>query len=131
MIWESQNNFKSLSEVKALETPKVDNTVFKKNNAETHILQDQKGEINLDAIGLYTIISSILFIITLRTLMRYRVHEEFEFLEEMYKWFNLAIERAFGATLPIYWLLRKDHSRDYAARKMNQFLDALGKVNLS
>ena len=123
LIWESQNNFKSLSEGKAIETQKVDNTVIKKNNAESHIIQEQNGEINLDTIGLYTIISSIIVVITLRILMRYRVHEEFEFLEEMYKWSNLAIERAFGATLPIYWLLRKEHSRAYAARKMNQFLD--------
>ena len=62
----------------------------------------------------------------MRIMMKLKVNENFQLLEIIYKWSNLAVERAFGASLPIYWLLRKEHSRAYARRRIYQFLDLIG-----
>ncbi len=62
----------------------------------------------------------------MRIMMKLKVNENFQLLEIIYKWSNLAVERAFGASLPIYWLLRKEHSRAYARRRIYHFLHLIG-----
>ena len=66
----------------------------------------------------------------MRIIMKFKATESLKLLKVIYKWSNLAVERAFGASLPvpIYWLLRKKHSRAYAMRKIYQFLNVIGKV---
>ena len=89
---------------------------------------EEESGYNLDIVGLYIIAAYIFIIIGMRTLIKLNIQENFPFLNVIYKWSNLAAERSFGATLPLYWLLRKNHSRLYTARKIKQAIDKIGRL---
>ncbi len=78
---------------------------------------------NLDAVGLCVIIASLFFMGIIRFLKNMDLEENSKTVVAfLYDWLHLAIERAFGASLPLYFLLRKDHSKAYAKRKLVGFL---------
>ena len=78
---------------------------------------------SLDTIG-FSILASILgFIIFVRLLMSLDFEEDYQKLvTAIYVWSNSALERILGPSLPVYWLLRKEHSRDFVIRKVQHFL---------
>ena len=77
---------------------------------------------NLDTIGLLVLVIIFCFIIFVRHLMNLDLKEDHKILVvSIYDWSNTALERAFGSTLPLYWLLRKEHSRAFVMRKINHF----------
>ncbi len=78
---------------------------------------------NLDTVGLYVIIASLFFMGIIRFLNNLDLEESYKnVVAFLYDWLHLAIDRAFGASLPPYFLLRKDHSKAYAKRKFVQFM---------
>ena len=77
---------------------------------------------NLDAVGLYFLVTTFCFIIFVRLLMNLDLEEDYEKLvKAIYDWSNSALERSFGSSLPLYWLLRKEHSRAFVKRKIERF----------
>ena len=99
------------------------NTRYETEQNNTVDKQNGSFDYNLDYVGLCIIISCIVIMLTIRMLPRLELLKDMkEELEVLYQWSQVAIERAFGASLPLYWLLRKEHSRTFAERKISQFL---------
>ena len=80
----------------------------------------EAGSYNLDAVGFYMIITILCFILIVRILKVLDLEEKYkQIFTSIFNWSSLAVERVFGASLPLYWLLRKGHSRSYAKRKVD------------
>ena len=93
---------------------------------------DDAGSYNLDTVGFYMIITILCFILIVRILKVLDLEEKYkQIFTNIFNWSSLAVERVFGASLPLYWLLRKGHSRSYAKRKANSlFLQLKEYVHL-
>ena len=97
-----------------------DNNTEDVRNDHDHV---ETANYNLDAVGLCVIIVSIFFMGIIRFLKNMDLEENWKTVVAfLYDWLHLAIERAFGASLPLYFLLRKDHSKAYAKRKLVGFI---------
>ena len=100
----------------------------RENSTPSNTKSSEEESYNLDIIGLYLIAGFIFIIIGMRTLIKLKIQEKFPFLDVIYKWSNLAAERSFGASLPLYWLLRKNHSRLFTVRKIKQAVAKIGRI---
>ena len=93
-------------------------------NRETSSNPKQEMNIGIGFFGLNILIAIFIVFFALKFLRKFESIDKDTYLY-ISLWFNLNLGKLIDTLLPLYWLLRKHHSKDYAIRKIQIFKDSI------